>query len=104
MPLNFSQDQLQLRVHANVTDQHGNQAEVQNPQWVSSNTAMVVVAGTDNGGTTAILEHTNQNALGICSLTFTCDADLGAGVVALSRSEDVEVTAGQGANIVFQVQ
>jgi len=102
--IGFSQDLATLRVHANILDTQGNAASVQNPAWASSNDDLARQGGTDNGGTTIILEHGSRNATGVCTLTFTCDADLGDGVVSLTHAEDVSVPAGQGASIGFQVQ
>lgn len=102
--INFSQDLANLRVHANILDAQGNPAAVQNPIWASTNEDLARQGGTDNGGTTITLEHGSRNATGMCILTFTCDADLGDGVVSLTHAEDVNVSAGQGASIGFQIQ
>jgi len=100
--IDFNQDKPTIYVTAEVKDAQGNPAQVQSFRWESSNPDLVTVAGQD--GLTVVLQHGNRNSTGICQLSFIADADLGEGVVPLSRTEDVNVSAGQGATINFQVQ
>ena len=99
--IDFNQDKASIQVTADVRDAQGNPAQVENFTWTSSNPALVRNAG--QAGLMVILEHPDRNSTGSCQLSFNADADLGSGVVPISHTEDVIVSAGQGASVSFQV-
>lgn len=65
------------------------------PDWTSSDdTVATVVASTD--GLSAVVTAVD---LGSCQINVSADADLGAGVVALSGALDVTVVGGQAVSL-----
>lgn len=61
------------------------------PSWSSSNEAVVAVAVSANGLSATLV----AGILGTAQINVTADADLGAGVVAVTGTLDVQVVAGQ---------
>ena len=76
-----------------LTDARGNPAPVQDPTWLSSDTAIVTVTQDAADPLKALVKAVGPT--GAALVTFTADADLGAGVVPILGSGDVVVVAGQ---------
>lgn len=75
-----------------ITDSRGRPAAVDGaPVWASSDETVLTVLPAADGMSAAV----NTVAVGIARITVSADADLGAGVIAITGvSEDVNVTQG----------
>jgi hypothetical protein len=80
-------------VEAKITDARGNPAQVQNPQWVSTEPQIVEVVDTPDPLKVVLkaVGPTDEAS----QVQFTADADLGSGVLPIIGLLDVVVTAGQ---------
>jgi hypothetical protein len=77
-----------------ITDKFGNPAEVDGiPEWAVDNNVLVLTPAPDGMSCGAAA----SGAMGTATVTFTCDADLGAGVEPLIGTLDFDVTAGKAA-------
>lgn len=75
-----------------ITDSHGQPAAVDGvPVWASSDETVLTAAASADGMSAVV----DTVAPGVARISVSADADLGAGVVALTGvSEDVNVTLG----------
>lgn len=79
-------------------DAAGNQAQVENIQWASSDTSLLTVEPSE-AGLSAVF--TSVGPVGNVQLTVTGDADLGEGVTEISGTLDVQIIAGNA--VAFQI-
>lgn len=96
--IDFSQDEDLLHLQAEVLDAHGNPTTVDSATWESSNNSLCQFDQVIGGGL-AQFTHGSRQQTGVCQVTLSGDADLGAGVVPISVTVDVNVAPGQGASI-----
>ena len=83
-----------LNVSVAYTDQWGNPAAVDGAVgWTSSDEAVATVQPTCDDGMEALIQAGTK--VGQAQITATADADLGAGVRALTTLMDVQVIAGE---------
>lgn len=90
----------EVDVTVTFTDDLGNAASVDGaPTWVASGTAFTVLPVAD--GMAAVIQGTGEIIGETAILTMTADADLGAGVVTVTRSEDLQLVSGTAAEAGF---
>jgi hypothetical protein len=80
-------------IAAKCTDAKGNPAVVQDAKYESSDAAIVTLTP-DPGGDSLKTTVSAVGPLGAALVTFTADADLGAGVVPIIGTMDVVVNPG----------
>jgi len=74
----------------------GQPAPVQAPTWLTDNTDVIALAPSSDGLSCKVLA---VGIPGTANVQFSCDADMGAGVVTLAGTLEVNVTAAQATTI-----
>jgi len=87
-------------VAATATDSKGNPAPVENPKWESSDPAIVLLIADARDPMKTTVSAVGP--LGASLITFTADADLGAGIVPVIGTMDVVVNPGQATVVEIQ--
>lgn len=91
-------DDQQVGVTVAFVDKKGNPAAVDGiPTWASSDAAVVALTATADGMGANLV----AGATGTCQISVTGDADLGAGVVPVIGTLDVQVVAGTAVSAVI---
>ena len=81
----------------NITDAKGRPAKVDGvPSWSSSNIDVATVTDISTDGLSATVKGV---APGLCQVTVTADADLGAGVKNITGFLDVNITGGEAITV-----
>jgi hypothetical protein len=75
------------------SDRHGNPAPVQGAAWKSSDVALLMVTVNATDANKAVVKAVGPT--GTALVTYTADADLGAGVVPIIATMDVVLNPGQ---------
>lgn len=96
-------DELVIEIEK-VTDRYGNEADIQNVEYLSGNSDLAV-AGLDPDlsntlGRNGLVSPTG--ALGSVKITMVADADMGAGVSPVMGTIDVDLTSGQAAIVTLK--
>lgn len=87
----------QTTVTAKFVDKKGNPAKVDGaPTWSTDNTDVLALKPSDDGLSCVVAA---VDPLGVAGVTMRADADLGAGVVELIGTLEVEITAGQATTV-----
>jgi hypothetical protein len=82
----------QMTVSVRFTDAHGNLAQVDGtPDWRTDADSVISLQPAPDG---ISCTASARGALGVAKITCSADADLGAGVVPLLGTLDIEVVAG----------
>lgn len=88
----------QRRFWARFTDARGNQAVVDGaPLWTIDSTEFNLVQSTD--GLSVVVQAVGTIIGSTANLTVDADADLGAGVAQITKTEEVRIVAGAAAGI-----
>jgi hypothetical protein len=96
----FSHDDDELKLRPIIKTRKNQDAEVQDPVWNVSDTALLTIKSVESGIVT--LTHTSDTSLGIYQIRLEGDADLGDGVEPISHAEEVEVVRGKAYSITFE--
>ncbi len=82
----------QTTLSVKFVDRKGNPAKVDGvPEWLTDNSELLSLTPSSDGMS---CECVAVGPLGTANITLTADADLGAGIVALVGTEQVNITAG----------
>lgn len=88
----------QCLVSIQPVDRKGNPAEVQNIEWLTSNTDVIALEPSEDGKSCLVK---SVGIPGTPTVQVSCDADLGEGVTNLVGTIAVEVVAAPAVNIVI---
>lgn len=88
----------QVDITFKATDKKGNPAPVQDPTWATDNSDLLTLTPSADGMSVTVAA---VGVLGTGKVQLTADADLGAGVVPIIGTIDIEVTAGNATVIVL---